>query len=123
MTACSICRLPIYDDGTTFHAFGRPLFPAHDTCAPLVHAGMRLLGLTALQVGREALRHRAPAAFAALEGARMVVQRFGELQGQNPPRAPEAVPQQPPPQPRTHARRASSWQPPSNVIDVQGVSQ
>jgi len=122
MTACRICRLPLGDSGTVFHAFGRPLFPAHETCAPVVHVGMRLLGLTALQVGREALRHRAPAAFAALEGARMVVQRFGELQGQNPQPAQEAVPHAPRTRRRAAARATTpSWHPPENVIDVQGV--
>jgi hypothetical protein len=115
MSACSICRLAIYNDGTTFHAFGRPLFPVHEHCAPLIHAGMRLLGLTALQVGREALRCRAPAAFAALEGARMVVQRFGELQTENPPAAVPAASPQP------QRARKPSWHPPENVIDVQGA--
>jgi len=118
MSACRICRLPLGGNGTVFHAFGRALFPAHETCAPLVHAGMRLLGLTALQVGCEALRHRAPTAFAALEGARVVVRRFGELQGQN---APAAAPQPPPLQPQAQRARKPSWHPPENVIDVQGV--
>lgn len=119
MTACAICRLPVRDDGTAFQAFGRPLFTAHESCAPMVHAGMRLLGLTALTVGREALRHRAPAAFAVLESARTVVQRFGELQGTNEV-APQPAPQ-PRPQPQRARRRATSWHPPQNVIDVQGV--
>ena len=115
MTACSICRLAIRDDGTIFQAFGRPLFPVHATCAPVVHAGMRLLDMTALQVGCEALRYRTPTAFAALEGARAVVQRFGELQAQNN----RPVPPVSPPQAR-QARRAT-WTPPENVIDVQGA--
>lgn len=118
MTACAICRLPVRDDGTAFQAFGRALFTAHESCAPMVHTGMRLLGLTALTVGREALRHRAPAAFAVLESARTVVQRFGELQGTN--QVEGAVPQASRRQ-RQQARRQPSWHPPENVIDVQGV--
>ena len=97
---CGICRRRVHaGQGTLFQAFGRPLFIAHTECVPVVHAGVRLVGTFALFTGREALRYRAPKAFAAVEATRLLVQKLGAL---GAPQAPHPHPPHYPPQEAPH---------------------